>query len=173
MRRISVSLSMKNERNTYLAAVSIALITASVLLATYYVVLRPEPERYTTIYLLDSSKKGTNYPEYLVSNVNSTFSVFVDVENHMGRTLNNTEVRVKVTENLNSTFPVKADALQTFNGTISDGATWENIATISLKQPGDYSVVFELWIPNKETGILEFSGNFCLLNIQVAPENAS
>ena len=46
--------------------------------------LRPQAEPYNTIYLLDANKKAVDYPEVLVANQNSTFNVYVDVENHMG-----------------------------------------------------------------------------------------
>jgi hypothetical protein len=87
----------------------------------------------------------------------------------MGRTLDNAQVLVKVTNNTNMIFPLSVNATQTFTGTVKDGETWENIATISLTDPGNYLVAFELWIPNQNTGAPQFSGNFGDLNVQVAP----
>jgi uncharacterized membrane protein len=117
-----------------------------------------------TIYLLDANRKATNLPESLVANVNSTFSVYVIVENHMEQTVNET-VLVKVTSNMNPTFPVNSNAIQTFNGTLKNGATTENVATISLNQPGNYFVVYELWIQNQSE--LHYTGNFVALNVQI------
>ena len=172
MKKLGGNLNIKSNKNAYAVSVAIALLLASVLLVTYYVALRPVQEGYITIYLLDSNKKAVDYPEFLVANLNSTFSVYVDVENHMGRTLNDTQVLVKVTSDLNPTFPVDANVTQTFNGTVQDGAKWENVATVSLNQPGNYAVYFELWIPN-QNGQLQFSNDFCVLNVQVAAENAT
>jgi uncharacterized membrane protein len=170
MTKLSGTFSIKDNKNVYAVAVAIALLLASVLLVTYYVALRPAPDQYTTIYLLDSQKKAADYPEFLVANVNSTFSVYVDVENHMGRTLNDAQVLVKVTTDLNPTFPVDVNATQTLIGTVRDGAVWENVSTVSLNQPGNYAVYFELWIPSKN-GQLQFSNNFCVLNVQVSAGN--
>ncbi len=173
MKKLSGTFNVKDNKNAYTVAVAIALLLASILLVTYYVALRPATNGYTTIYLLDSQKKAVDYPEFLLANVNSTFSVYVNVENHMGRTLTDTQVLVKVTTDLNPTFPVNVNATQTFTGTIRDGGTWENVSTISLDQPGNYAVYFELWVPN-QNGQLQFSNNFCVLNVQVAaPENAT
>ncbi len=146
---------------------AIALLLASVLLVTYYVALEPAPDRYMTIYVLDSNGKATNYPEFVVANVNSTFSVYVDVENHLGTILTNAQVQVKVTTDSNPSFPVNANATQTFTGTVKNGATWQNIATVSLNQPGDWLVVFELWTPNANGNGLQFS-KAVALNVEVA-----
>jgi len=143
-------------------------LLASALLVTNFVALGPPHERYMTIYLLDSHRKAVDYPEFSVANVNSTFSVYVNVENHMGRTLNDTQVLVKVTSDSNLIFPVDANATQTLNsGTLKDGASMGGVATVSLNQPGNYLVVFELWIPNQSTGTPQFSEDYCVLNVQV------
>jgi uncharacterized membrane protein len=160
---------VRSNKNAYVVSVAVALLLASVLLATYYIVIRPSPDTYVTIYLLDTNKKGADYPEFLVANVNSTFSVYVDVENHLGRTLNGTEVQVKVSSSPTPSFPLDVNATQTLTGIVKDGATWESIATISLNQPGSYLVVFELWIPNN-SGAVEYSGIFDSLNVHVAAQ---
>jgi uncharacterized membrane protein len=118
-----------------------------------------------TVYLLDTQKKAANYPELLVNGENSTFSVYVEVENYRNTT-QDCQVQVKVTSEVNPSFPVPVNATQTFSGTVQNGEAWENLATLSLNQAGKYMVVFELWTSN-EGGVFEFSGNFCVLNVQV------
>lgn len=145
---------------------------ASILLVTFLVFDQPAQKPYMTIYLLDSNRKAADYPEFLVANVNSTFSVYVDVENFNGKTVNGAEVLVKITNETNSVFPLDVNATQTFTGNVQNAATWENIATISINNPGNYLVDFELWTPN-QTGALQFSGNFCVLNVQIAPQNTN
>ena len=145
---------------------------ASILLVTFLVFDQPAQKPYMTIYLLDSNRKAADYPEFLVANVNSTFSVYVDVENFNGKTVNGAEVLVKITNETNSVFPLDVNATQTFTGNVQNAATWENIATISINNPGNYLVDFELWTPN-QTGTLQFSGNFCVLNVQIAPQNTN
>lgn len=145
---------------------AIALLIASVLLVTYFISDQPPTDKYVSIYVLDSHGKAADYPEFLVANVNSTFSVYVNVENNLGTTLTNAQVQVKVTSDSNPSFPVNTNATQTFAGTVKNGATWQNIATVSLNQPGNYLVVFELWTTNPSG--LQYSGYFATLSVQVA-----
>ena len=171
MKKLGGNFNIKSNKNAYAVSVAIALLLASVLLVSYFVVM-PIQKGYMTIYLLDSNKKAVDYPEFAVANFNSTFSVYVEVENHMGN-LTNTQVLLKVTNNTNPTFPLDVNATQTFSGTVKDGESLENVATISLNQPGNYLVAFELWTSNKD-GQLQFSNDFCVLNVYVAaPENTT
>jgi len=159
------NLNLKSNKNAYAVSVAIALLIASILLGVYYVVLRPVQAGYFTIYLLDSQKKAVDYPEVVVIGLNSTFSVYVEVENHNGTDVNCT-VQVKVTSDMNPTYPVPISANQTFTETVKDdGKPWENVATIKLNQRGDYMVVFELWTVTD--GAPQFSGKFTQLNIHV------
>jgi uncharacterized membrane protein len=153
--------------------VAIALLIASILLVVYFVALMPPPNHYTTVYLLDEQGTTNNLPEYVVAGVNSTFTVRVEAANHMGSILTNAQVQVKVTSRENPTIPVNSNATLIFTGTIQEGETWENNATISLTQPGDFLVVFELWIPGVAPSSLQFSGNRCVLNVQVTSENTT
>lgn len=164
IRELSGNFGIKNNKDSYAVAVAVALLLASVLLVTYYVFLIPEQEGYTTIYLLDENG-SVNYPEVLAAHLNSTFSVRVNVENHMGNTTDAT-VKIKIADDSNPTFPLDVNATQVFSKKLDDGERWENPATISLNQPGDYLVAFELWIPNK-TGDLQYS-KLVALNIHVA-----
>lgn len=156
-----------NEEKGYAVAIFLALLIVSATVIGYYVVLRPQAAPYNTIYLLDANKKAADYPEVLVANQNSTFSVYVDVENHM-TTSASYQVQVKITKNLPAIFPIAAQPSQVYEtGSLSnDGKPWQNMATITQNQPGSYSVVFELW-QHKDDGTLEFTQDYCVLNIQV------
>jgi uncharacterized membrane protein len=161
------NLNWNKERNGYVIAVTIALIIAAVMLGAYYFVLRPQSEGYMTIYVLDAQHMAGNYPESLQIGVNSTFSVYVDVENHRGSTQNCT-VDVKIVQDMKPSFPLYGvTPTKSFKGLVDDGATWEKTVTVSLDQPGNYMVVFELWTENSETGQPEWSGDFNVLSIQV------
>ena len=155
-----------NDEKGYAVAIFLALIIVSALVVGYYVVFKPQPEGYNTIYLLDTQKKAVDYPVTLVANQNSTFNVWVNVENHMGGNGNQTyQVLVKITPNL-STFPVDTQPTQTYNVSLANGKSWQSLATITQNQVGNCSVVFELWQYN-QAGVLEFTHNYCVLNIQV------
>ena len=155
-----------NEENGYLVAIFLALIIVSATIIGYYVVLRPQAEPYNTIFLLDANKKAVDYQDVLVANQNSTFKVFVDVENHLA-TNANYQIQVKMTQSL-SNFPVDTQPVQTIelNNVKNDGKPVEKTATLTQNTPGTYSVVFELW-QHKDNGSLEFTQDYCVLKIQV------
>ena len=168
IRKLGNILKMEND-NGYAVSVLIALILVSILVASYYVLLRPPQKGYMTIYLLDSQKKALNYPELLVINQNNTFKVWVEVENHMGKS-QYSEVLLKVTNDTVPIFPFKADANATYVRTLENGETWETLSTIAINEPGNYSVIFELWVYDEKVGELQFSGNVCVLNIEVVDQ---
>ena len=174
MGKASGNLNVNRNRNLFAVSVAVAIILASALLAIYYVALIPPSNRYMTIYLLDSHQKGTDYPELLVAKLNSTFNVYVYVENHMGQVVDGAQVQVKIADsNTTPEFPLNINATQTLVGTMADGETWERIATVTLDQPGSYLVDFELWIPSGTTCTSQFSGQFCVLNIEVTSGNST
>ena len=154
-----------NSEKGYFAAVLIALIIVSGVIAVYYIQFKPVPSGYNTIYLLDSQNKAIDYPDLLVANKNSTFNLPFVVENHMSQT-GQYQVLLKITQNTLS-FPVNAPANSTYEKTLEDGAIWQDSATVSINQVGNYSAVFELWIYNTSTEAYEFTNNFCLLHLQV------
>ncbi len=154
------------ENNGYKIAIAFTLIFVSSLLIGYYFVSTLPPEGYNTIYLLDhQQKKAIDYPELLVINENSTFNVWVVVENKMGAT-QSCKVLQKVIRDMIPSFPVETDTESNYAQTIENGESWETLATVSINEPGSYSVIFELWIYD-ETGALEFSYNYCVLNVEV------
>ncbi len=158
-----------NDDKGYLVAIALALIIISSLLAGYYLLYKPVPEGFSTIYLLDSQNKAENYPQTLVSNQNSTFTLPVTVVNNMGYTMKY-EVLVKITDDLTS-LPVNVLPIDTYNFTLGNGKTYQKSVTVTENQAGTYSVVFELWQYNSASGTYQFTNNnvqnYCVLNIQV------
>ncbi len=165
MRKLSKYLKL-NDNKGYTIAVALALIVVSSLLIGYYLISRLPPEGYTTIYVLDSQKKAIDYAELLIVNENNTYNVWVVVENHMG-TRQSCEVLQKVVSDPIFSFPVEADVESRYAKTIENDEVWEALATVSINEPGSYSVIFELWIYDAEVGALEFSHNYCVSKIEV------
>lgn len=159
------SLNLDNNKG-YVVAVLIALVLVSIILAAYYIVFKPSGIEFTTISLLDSQKQAVDYPELLVINQNNTFNVFVEVENHMNEN-QNCIVLVKVTNETIQELPLTAEANATYTKTLEKGESWEIPSTITIDKPGNYSVVFELWLYDKDAGALKFSENACVLNVEV------
>jgi len=156
-----------NDGNGYLFAILFALIIVSSIIAGYYLIFRPQPEAYNTIFLLDANNEAVDYPEVLVANQNSTFTVTVVVENHMGGVENQTyQVLMKVTESV-STFPIDSQPQEIYDFSLKDGDSWGDSATITKNELGSYLVVFELWRLNPDLQAYKFTHNYCVLNIQV------
>ena len=131
----------------------------------YFIMCPTTQPAYNTIYLLDSQHKTADYPLTLVAGQNSTFNVYVNVENHMSKP-ETYQVLSKTTPYLTN-VPVETAALNTTVITLNDGQSWQSMQTITENQPGSYSVVFELWGLNPLTNQYEFTYNYCVLNIQV------
>ena len=163
--------SLNRDNNKYYwVAVLVALIIVSVFVGSYYVLLKPPEKKFTTIYLIGSQEQAVDYPELLIINQNNTFSVFVKVENHMGDSQNCT-VLLKLTSEMIHKLPLMADANAIYTRTLENGGAWEIPSIITIDQPGKYSIVFELWLNDKEGGELQFSGNACSLSVEVITQN--
>lgn len=149
----------------YLLAIFLALIIIASLLVGYYVIYKPKPEGYNTIYLLDAQNSATNYPQLLVANQNSTFTIPLGVVNNMGWTVQY-QVQVKITNNFVST-PVDVQPTAVYNVTVANGHTWQQSISVTENQVGNYWVVFELYTYNPNTNAYQFTYDYCVLPIQV------
>jgi len=154
-----------DENKSYAVAVAVALILIFSLLIGYYIISRAPPEGYTKIDLLDAQKQAANYPELLVINQNNTFNVWVEVENHLGKT-QSFEILLKVTNNTSPAFPAEVQPIDSYATTLENGEKWETPSTVTINQPGTYSVFFELWMYSENAGQNVFSGNACVLKVE-------
>jgi uncharacterized membrane protein len=163
-------LKLSNNKG-YIISIGIMLILVSSLILGYYIATRLPPEGYTAIYLLGyPQKKAMDYPEFLVINRNNTFSVWVKVENHMGKTIQ-CKVQLKVANVTVSTLPVEVDPSSNYVKTLEKEESWEILATVSINNPGNYSSVYELWIYDQDIDEFEFTYNYCVLNIEVVDQS--
>jgi uncharacterized membrane protein len=150
-----------NEDKGFAVAIFLALIIVSATILGYYVLIRPQAEPYNTIFLLDAQKKAFDYPGTLVANPNATFTVYVNVVDHMGgSSIQTYQVQEKISSSASGELQEK-----TYNFNLKDGQTWQDSASITLSQVGSYSVTFELW-QNKD-GAMVLTPNSCVLNISV------
>jgi uncharacterized membrane protein len=168
MRKLGRSLKL-NDNKGYTIAVALTLIIVSSILIGYYLVSRLPPEGYTTIYVLDSQKKAIDYPELLVINENSTFNVWVVVENHMGKR-QSCEVLQKIIKGTTPSYPVDAEITSSYEKTMENGEIWETPAEVSINELGSYSLIFELWIYDDNAGAFQFSYNYCVLKLEVVDQ---
>jgi uncharacterized membrane protein len=154
-----------NDDKGYMIAIFLALVIIASLLAGYYLLYHPTPSGYSTLYLLDSQNKAVDYPQLLVANQNSTFTVPIAVVNNMGWTVDY-QVQVKIATNLVS-YPVNVEPTAVHNATVKNGQTWHKSITVTENQVGNYWVVFELYTYNPADGTYKFTYDYGVLPIQV------
>jgi len=159
------SVSDNGEEKTIILTILVALVILGALLV-YLVFFTPvEKEPFALIYYLDSEKQLENFPETVVLGENSTFSLWVGVENQ-----NETQVfsvRVKVDDGNAPVNPSPAEPTQIFERTLLNEEKWEFPVTISIDQLGHNRIIFELWFFDKEAEDgLEYSGNWVSLSLE-------
>jgi uncharacterized membrane protein len=157
------------DENGHVLPVFLALVVVAAVVAGlyYFVIAPPQPESYNTMYLLDSQNQANNFPEVLVADQNSTFSVTVGVTNHMNKT-QDYQVRTKITTSFIVTPQggVAVDPVNTYDFNLPNGDTYEKSVSLTENTVGTYTVVFELW-QRDDLGAYVFTQNYCVLNIKV------
>ncbi len=159
-----------NENVGSVASIAVALLIAAVLLGVNFATLNTSQPGYMSLYVLDSQGQAVS-PQVLAVGKNSTVNFCVIVENHMSNvSALNCQVLVKTVKGLSCAFPVTdAETAETFTAMLEKGAVWNNAAAVSFSDSGSCSVVFELWnAPNASSQAYEFSGLYCVLNMQVS-----
>jgi uncharacterized membrane protein len=133
-----------------------------------YITITATPEPYNTMYLLDGNHQAVDYPHMLVAGQNSTFSLTVQVTNHMNKD-QTYQVQTKIVKNLLlRPDGVDAQPVDSYTFTLADKASNQHTVTVTENTPGSYAVVYELWSKNtSDNSIYTFTGNYCILNIQV------
>lgn len=157
-----------DDENGHALPVFLALVVVAAVVAGLYffVIAPPQAEPYNTMYLLDTQKQANNFPEVLVANQNSTFSVYVDVTNHMNED-QTYQVRTKITDNfIGSPIGVNAIPINSYDFNLANDHTYEKLVTITENTIGTYTVVFELWQLDN-SGAYVFTQNYCVLKIEV------
>jgi len=156
------SVSDRNEEKTIIITIVVALVIIGALLVN--LALTPAPkETLSAIYYLDSEKQTENLPKTVVLGENSTFSLWVGVENHNGTTMNYS-VLIKVDDGQSSKNPSPAEPTESFEKTLLNEEFWEFPVTISIDRLGHNRIIFELWFFNGTT--LEYTGNWVNLSIE-------
>ena len=129
-------------------------------------VITPVPEeKFSTIYYLDSEKQTENIPETVVLGENSTFSLWLGVENHNATTLYYS-VQVKYDDGKSPVDPSPAKPTQTFEKRLANGERWEFPVTVNIDQPGSNRVIFELWYLNGTSLEPEYTGNWVNISVE-------
>jgi uncharacterized membrane protein len=158
------SVSYSSEEKTIIVTVIVALVIIGALLVN--LVLTPAlTEKFSTIYYLDSEKQTENLPKTVVLDENSTFSLWVGVENHNGTTIDYS-VLVKYDDGKSPVDPSPVEATESFEKTLADGETWEFPVTVTIDQLGSNRVMFELWYLNGTSLKTEYTGNWVNISVE-------
>jgi uncharacterized membrane protein len=151
---------MDEEKKIILTILVALVILGALLVLVFFTPAQKEP--FAAIYLLDSEKQAENFPKTVVLGENSTFSLWVGVENQ-----NETQVfsvLVKVDDGKAPVDPSSAEATQSFERTLLNEEVWEFPVTINIDQLGSHRVIFELWFFNGTAP--EYTGNWVNLSIE-------
>jgi uncharacterized membrane protein len=158
------SVSGNGEEKTIILTILVALVILGALLVN--LALNPAPEeRFVAIYLLDSEKQAENFPKTVVLGENSTFSLWVGVQNQ-NDTTKGFSVLVKVDDGKAPVDPSPAEPTQSFERTLLNEEVWEFPVTINIDQLGSHRMIFELWSFNETKNTLEYSGNWVSLSLE-------
>jgi uncharacterized membrane protein len=166
-KKLGRNLSLTNNKNGYVISVALALLIASILLAAYFVTMRPPSNATMTIYLLDSQKKASDYPELLTIDQNNTFYVWVYVENHMGNSQDFKVLLKLFNDSVFPSYPINVEPNATYSGNLGNGKTWETMANLTISEAGNYTAAFELWVYDKTAAAFLFSNEYAVLPVQV------
>lgn len=159
------SVSGNGEEKTIIVTILVALVILGALLV-YLVFFTPvETEPFSAIYLLDSEKQTENFPKTVVLGENSTFSLWVGVENQ-NDTTRDYSVRVKVDDGKSLVNPSPVEPTESFDKTLLDKEIWEFRVTISIDQLGHNRVLFELWFFNVTKNDWDYTGNWVNLSLE-------
>ena len=145
-----------NDERTMFIAIFLALIALGGLLTC--VALTPaQEEEFASIYVLDAGKTAANYPQLLVIGKNNTLSLWVGVENFMGKT-ERCSVLVKVSNGTVQMNPAPFEPVKRYEKVLLNKETWEFPMIMALNQTGRYRVIFELWLFEESNGF-SYSGS--------------
>lgn len=154
-----------SDKNVNIVSIILALSVVTALLVYSYISLRKTDE-FISLYILDSQKKAENYPEFLVIGQNNTCQLWVVIENHMEREVS-CKLQLKITNTPISALPASTEANKSYEATIKGGNRWEIPITITMEKPGNFHIIFEVWVYDKETDKFEFSNIYTVLNVEV------
>jgi uncharacterized membrane protein len=127
----------KNKTIIIVIVALLALIVVSPLLQR--ILVYPQTDFFTELYLLDSQHKTENYPYNIARNQN--YNVYLDITNHLSSSANY-QIQVKFRNELQSApdsiqhTPSNLPSLYNIETTVADKANWELPVTFSL----DYSL---------------------------------
>ena len=161
------SASYSSEEKTIILTILVALVIMIALLV-YMVFFTPtQKEPFASIYYLDSEKQLENIPKTVVLGENSTFSLWVGVENQNDKTITYS-VQVKVDDGTSHVDPSPSEPTQTFEKSLVNNEIWEFPVTISIDQLGHNRIIFELWFFDETEDDFDYTGSYVCLSLEAS-----
>ncbi len=145
-----------SEEKVIVATILVAIVIMSGVLVWTIIDKPPTTEQFSAMYVLDSEKQANNYPRTVVLGTNSTFSLWVGVENQNDKTVEYS-VQVKLDDGTPTEDPSPAEPVQVFNRTLVNEETWEFQVTINIDQPGNNRIIFEMQVFNVLENVWEYT----------------
>ncbi len=158
--------SYNSEEKIIVLTIVVALVIIIALLVNLVLTPAP-PEKFSTIYYLDSEKKTENLPKTVVLGENSTFSLWVGVENHNETTIDY-QVLVKYDDGKSPVDPSLVEPAESFEKILADDDTWEFPLDITIDNLGSNRVILELWFLNRTSLKREYTGNWVNISIEAS-----
>jgi uncharacterized membrane protein len=146
-----------SEEKIVIITILVAIVIMSALLVSTILLEPIETEKFTAMYILDSEKRADNYPKTVILGTNSTFTLWVGIENQNDKTIDYS-VQVKLDDGTSTEDPSTAEPIYLFNKTLANEETWESPVTISIDQPGSNRIIFELYTFNQTANSWEYTG---------------
>ena len=157
--------SDKNEEETIILTILVALVILGALLTYLVFFTTAQKETFASIYYLDSEKKLENIPKKVVLGENSTFLLWVGVENQYDKT-SVLSVRVKMDDGTGPVDPSPVELVESFEKTLLKNEIWEFPVTINIEQLGNHRVIFELWLHNQTKNDPDYTGSWVCLSLE-------
>ena len=155
--------SSKNDEKTIMVTIVVALVILGALLVNLVFLTPIEKEPLSAIYYLDSEKTLENIPKTVVLGENSTFTMWVGVENQNDTKIDYS-VQLKIDDGKSLETPNPSEVVEFVNGTLLDGDLWEFQIEMFLDKPGTNRVIFELHFDNEKKW--EYTGSTVSLSIE-------
>jgi len=157
--------SYSSEEKTIIITILVALVIIGALLVNLVFFTPVETEPFSAIYYLDSEKKTTNLPKTVVLGENSTFSLWVGVENQ-NYTIIDYQVWIKMDDGKGLLNHTSTEYIQSFEKTLAHGKIWEFPVTINIEQLGLNRISFELRFFNGTANKFQYSGKWVSLSVE-------
>ena len=160
-----------SEEKVIIVTILVAILIMGTILVALMVLEPIESEPFTAMYILDSDKRAEDYPKRVVLGENSTFTLWVGVENHNGTTLDYS-VQYRLDDGTTTGGDSTARLVEVFNRTMADEETWEFPVTVVLDQLGSNTIVFQLHFFNATTNAWAPTGMEFYFSVEaLQPEN--